>query len=74
VVLRLRGREVRGRARVVPPDSDAFRRYAEATFRRMPWLGGQFGIETRRGVALTDAQVRQLGEVGAIVQIELEGA
>ena len=74
VVLRLRGRELRGRARVVPPGSEAFRRHAEASFRRMPWLGSQFGIDTRRGTGLSEAQVLHLGREGAIVGIELDGA
>ena len=74
VGLRLRGRELQGRATVVPPGSDAFRRHAEASFRRMPWLGSQFGIDTRRGAGLSEAQVAHLGQEGAIVEIELDGA
>jgi deazaflavin-dependent oxidoreductase (nitroreductase family) len=74
VALRLRGRERRGRAELVPPGSDAFRRHAERAFERMPWLGGQFGIATRRGVGLSDAQLAHLGREGAIVEIRLEPA
>jgi hypothetical protein len=74
VELRLCGRELRGRATVVPPGSDAFRRDAETSFRRMPWLGRQFGIHTRRGAGLTEAQVEHLGREGAIVEIALDRA
>ncbi len=72
VALRLRGREVLGRAELVSPKSDEFRRYAEGTFRRLPWLGGQFGIEYRRSAGLTDAQVEHLRVEAAIVRVALD--
>ena len=74
MTLRLRGRRVLARAQLVPPGSEEFRRAAEHSFRRMPWLGGQFGIDVRRGTGLTDAQVEHLGVEGAIVRVRLEDA
>ena len=74
MALQLRGRRVLARAQLVPPGSDEFRRAAEHSFRRMPWLGGQFGIDVRRGTGLTDAQVEHLGAEGAIVRVRLEDA
>ncbi len=72
VALRLRGREVLGRAELVAPASDEFRRCAEDTFRRLPWLGGQFGIDYQRSTGLTDAQVEHLRAEAAIVRVELD--
>ncbi len=72
VALRLRGREVLGRAALVAPASDEFRRYAEGTFRRLPRLGSQFGIDYQRSIGLTDAQVEHLRVEAAIVRVELD--
>ena len=72
VALRLRGREVLGRAELVAPASDEFRRYAEGTFRLLPRLGGQFGIDYQRRIGLTDAQVEHLRGEAAIVRVELD--
>ena len=52
---------------------DALRsRDAEHTFRRLPRLGGQFGIEYRREAGLTDSQLAHLREEAAIVRVTLD--
>jgi hypothetical protein len=71
IELRLRGRLLRGRARVLPADSAEFRQRADASFRRsrvIPWIFG-VAFDPRRG--LTDAQVEQLAQGAAIVEITL---
>ena len=60
-----------GRARVVPPESEAFHAAFEATFRRMPALGRQFGIRYDRAVGLSVEQRREVATNGAVVSIEL---
>ena len=57
-----------GEGVVLRPDSPEFRQFAETTFRRLPWLGAQFGIKYDRGAGLTDAQVDYLGREAAIVR------
>lgn len=69
VELRLRGKLLRGRAEVLPPDSTEFRNRADASFRRarlIPWI---FGVDFDRRFGLSDAQLRQLGQRAAIVRI-----
>lgn len=67
----LRGRTLRGRARLVPPDSAAFRAAIELTFRRVPGLGAQFGIRYDRRTGLTEPQCRAVAENGVVVAIDL---
>jgi hypothetical protein len=64
----LKGERVACEGGVLRPDSSEFREYVETTFRRLPWLGGQFGIVYDRGTGLTDAQVDYLGREAAIVR------
>ena len=73
VELLLRGRTLRGRAELVPPGSAEFRRRAERTLRRMPWLGRVFRVAYDRRTGLSEAQLAELGEEIAVVRIELEG-
>ncbi len=71
VVMRVRGRELRGQAEQVPPDSDEFRICSERTLRRMPWLGRVFQVAYDKRVGLTDDQVKRLGEEIAVVRVRL---
>ena len=71
VTVRLRGRTLRGRARLVPPESDTFRAALETTFRRLPGLGGQFGIRYDRSTGLTASQCRTVATNGAVVSIDI---
>jgi len=71
VELRLRGRVLRGQARLVPGESPEFREVAEATFQRLPRLGGQFGIAYDRTRGLTEEQWRTVAREGALVRIAL---
>jgi hypothetical protein len=70
----LRGHALHGRAQVVPPESPTFRTAVETTFRRLPGLGGQFGIRYDRGTGLTAPQCRAVAENGAVVSIDISGA
>ena len=74
VEILVRGRTLRGRARVLPPGSEAFRAAFDATFRRLPALGRQFGIRYDRTSGLTAAQCRTVAEDGAAVVIDVAGA
>jgi deazaflavin-dependent oxidoreductase (nitroreductase family) len=72
IELRLRGKQLRGRAQVLPADTDEYRNRATASFRRsrvIPWI---FGIDFDARVGLTDAQVTQLGQQAVIVRITIE--
>jgi hypothetical protein len=71
VALRLRGRERTGEARLVPGESEAFRDAVDASFRRLPRLGRQFGIDYDRSRGLTAEQWRQVAAEGALVRIAL---
>jgi deazaflavin-dependent oxidoreductase (nitroreductase family) len=71
VEVRVRGRMLTGVARVVPAESKEFSDAIDATFRRMPGLGRQFGIEYDRERGLTEEQWRRVGEDGAVVKVEL---
>ena len=70
----VRGRLRHGTAHVVPPGSARFAMAFEETFRRLPALGGQFGIRYDRRTGLTPSQVETLATVGAVVAIDLVGA
>jgi len=67
--LRLRGRELQGTAEVVPPASAEFRRRAEASLRRAPFMGRVLGVDFDRRTGLTDAQVKQLAAQIAMVRV-----
>jgi hypothetical protein len=71
VALRLRGSDVRGVARVVAPDTDAYRDAVAETLRRLPWMARQLGVEARGG-ALTDAQWRVVAADVVLVEIALD--
>ena len=73
VELLVRGRVLRGEARLVPGESEEFRSAVESTFRRLPRLAGQFGIAYERGRVLTPEQHRAVAEGGALVKIALRG-
>ena len=70
----LRGRLRHGSAHVVPPGSARFAAAFDETFRRLPRLGGQFGIRYDRRTGLTPCQVQTLATNGAVVAIELAEA
>lgn len=64
----LKGETIAAEGEVLAPGSEDFRNYADRTFRRLPWLGGQFGITYDRSTGLTDEQVAHLGREAAIVR------
>lgn len=54
---------------LVPPEDPAFVDHVEATLRRMPWMGSQFGgVKYDRTIGLTDAQRAVLAEHAAVVR------
>ncbi|HEY2772451.1 MAG TPA: nitroreductase/quinone reductase family protein [Candidatus Binatia bacterium] len=67
-----RGRSHDGTARVIAPESPEFAAAFETTFRQLPWLGPQFGIQYARASGLTGAQRDILANEGAVVRIDLE--
>jgi len=69
--LHLRGHARRGIGEVVATDSDAFGRHAERTFRRLPGIARQFGIDFDKRQGLTSDQLETLRREGAIVTIAL---
>jgi F420H(2)-dependent quinone reductase len=71
VDLILRGRERTGEARLVRGESEEFRAAVEATFQRLPRLGGQFGIAYDRSRGLTPEQWRTVAAEGVLVRIAL---
>lgn len=74
VGLILRGREHAGTAWVVEPISAEFREHCEATFRRLPVLGAQFGIRFDRKSGLSEEQLAHLRASCAVVRIDLADA
>ena len=74
VEVRVRGKALQGIAQLVTPASPEFKAQAENTLRRLPWMGKVFGIEYRRGEALSDQQIAVLSRNIAIVQVELTPA
>ena len=68
----LRGLPRSGRAVVVPPDSETFRRTAEESFRRSRVIPRLFGIafDASRGLTAEDAE--RLAQRAAIVRITLD--
>ena len=71
VAVLVRGRTLHGWAELVPPESDAFRMAIETTLRRLPGVGGQFGIRYDRGTGLTASQCRAVAINGAVVSIHI---
>jgi deazaflavin-dependent oxidoreductase (nitroreductase family) len=74
VEMLLRGRTVPGEAVLVAPGSAEFRARAEATFRRIPFLGSQFGIRYDRTGGLSEDQIRHLIATAAIVRVTPRGS
>ena len=69
VELRVRGRALHGEACCVAAHAPEFREAVERTFRRLPYLGGQFGISYDRKSGLTDKQWNTVADAAAMVQI-----
>jgi hypothetical protein len=74
VSVRLRGRDLTGRAELVPPGSDEFCALVERTLERLPWMARVFHVEYDRQSGLRADQFDALGEQIAIVRIRLEGS
>ncbi len=72
VGVHLRRRALTGRAHVVAPDSAEFCERTEATFRRLPLLGAQFGIRFDKQTGLTEEQRKHLRETCAVVRVALD--
>ncbi|MBW2312597.1 MAG: nitroreductase family deazaflavin-dependent oxidoreductase [Deltaproteobacteria bacterium] len=69
----LRGRARRGEAALVlPATGDDYRERVEYALRRVPGLGGVFGVEFDRRAGLSAEQVEKLAEEIAVVRIDLE--
>jgi hypothetical protein len=67
---------IRGQVRgatgaVVEPGSEEFFERVETTLRRLPWMGGQLGIEYRRGEPLSDGEREVLTEQCGVVRFAL---
>jgi hypothetical protein len=72
IELRLRGKQLRGRAKVLPPESAEFRQRAEDSLRRAFFMPRVLGVDFDRKRGLSDAQVKQLGDKMAIVKVSLQ--
>jgi hypothetical protein len=70
--VRLRGVQRAGRAVVVPPDSEEFRRSAEESFRRARIIPRLFGIAFDPSVGLTVEGSARLAQRAAMVRITLD--
>lgn len=71
VEVRLRGRMLRGEARVVPGDSAEFREAIEATLRRLPWLRRQLGFPRRGADGPSEADWHAVARDTVVVRIAL---
>lgn len=71
VTMRIKGHDVEGTAEVVPPGTPEFRERFDASFRRMPWLGKQFGIRYDKATGLTDEQSATVSVQGAVVRVSI---
>ena len=69
VEIRLSGRLLKGRAQTLAPESDEFRRRAEASFARSSLIPRMFGIAFDAQAGLSRAQLEQLAQRVAIVRI-----
>lgn len=72
VELRIRGRDRRGRAEVVDPDSDDFRNLVEQTVRRVRGMDRVFKFEYDRDKGLSDEQAAHVAREVAAVRIVVE--
>ncbi len=72
VGIRLRGRDHRGKAELVPPGSDEFAAHATATLDRLPGMARVFHVDYDRSSGLRTDQLDFLGEEIAVVRIALE--
>src|SRR5262245_60640383 len=72
IEMRLRGVQRFGRAVVVPPDSEQFRRTAEESFRRSRVIPRLFGIAFDPRSELTVEDAERLAQRAAIVRIALD--
>ncbi len=72
VELHVHGRMLHGEARVVPGSSEEFRAAMDATFRRLPFMGRQFGINYARRTGLSDDQWKTVADAGAVVKIVVD--
>lgn len=72
IEVRLRGVPHSGRAVVVAPDSDQFRRTAEEAFRRSRVIPRLFGIAFEPDRGLTAEDAARLAQRAAIVRITLD--
>ena len=73
VSVRFRGQNRSGRAELVAPGSDEFRKIADQTLRRVPYMRRVFRVaDYDPGAGLRSDQLDLLGEEIAIVRIRLE--
>jgi deazaflavin-dependent oxidoreductase (nitroreductase family) len=70
IELRIRGRVVSARARVLAPTSDEFRRRAEQVFGRMGFIARIFGLRFDPTEGLTPEQTRALAAYAVVVLIK----
>jgi len=71
VGVRLRGHDFEASARLLDPTSSEFASRVEATFRRVPMMGAQFGIRFDRKTGLREEQLEKLRQTCAVVEIDL---
>ncbi len=69
VEIRVRGKELRGVARLVAPGSADFTERLEYVLCRVPGLARGFGIHFHRRSGLTDSQVAKLAQEVAVVRV-----
>jgi hypothetical protein len=72
VSVRLRGRDLTGRAELVAPGSDEFCALVERTLEQTPWMGRVFHVDYDVRNGLRADQFDALGEEIAIVRIRLD--
>jgi hypothetical protein len=69
--LTIRGRVRNVRGQWIEPGSPEFFQHVEATLRRLPWMGKQFGIEYERGSSLDNEQRATLTQKCGAIRFEL---
>lgn len=67
--MRIRGRDVRGTAVVVDSESAEFAMRIESTFRRVPFLPRQFGVQFDKTQGLGPDDLRHLALDAAVVEL-----
>ena len=72
VEVRVKGKRLSGTAQLVDPGSPEFNARAEETLRRLPWMGGVFGVDYKKGERLNAAQLATLARNIAVVQVRLK--